>query len=80
MKHVLLLAALMQAPMTEPLVGRWDAEARSRGGLGTWMTLSADHTTPRRGPELRAPAIVRTLLVRQRSGFGEAELSPASES
>lgn len=44
MKHVLLLAALMQAPMTEPLVGRWDAEARSRGGLGTWMTLSADHT------------------------------------
>jgi hypothetical protein len=44
MKPLLLFAALLQAIAAEPLVGRWDVESRSRGGLGTWTTLSADHT------------------------------------
>jgi len=44
MKWLIVVTVLLQAAPNEPLVGRWDAEVRSRGGLGTWMTLSAAHT------------------------------------
>jgi hypothetical protein len=39
----LILSALIQTTGNE-LVGRWDADARSRGGLGAWMTPAADYT------------------------------------
>ena len=35
-----LLVMLSQSLSSEQLVGRWDAEQRSRGGLGTILTLS----------------------------------------
>jgi hypothetical protein len=44
MRWLIVVTVLLQEAPNEPLVGRWDAEVRSRGGLGTWMTLSADHT------------------------------------
>jgi len=42
LNRLILIAALLQASTPDPLVGRWDTGARSRGGLGTWFTLSSD--------------------------------------
>ncbi|MGH7267234.1 MAG: DUF5640 domain-containing protein [Candidatus Rokuibacteriota bacterium] len=42
---IALVLAVAEAPArAETLVGRWDAEARSRGGLGTWWQFRADGT------------------------------------
>ncbi len=40
LSQLVLLAMLSQGQSSEQLVGRWDAEQRSRGGLGTILTLS----------------------------------------
>jgi hypothetical protein len=40
LSQIVLLVMLSQSQSSEQLVGRWDAERRSRGGLGTILTLS----------------------------------------
>jgi hypothetical protein len=37
-----LLLLSLKSAASSPLVGRWDAETRSRGGLGAWLELSPD--------------------------------------
>jgi hypothetical protein len=39
---VALLVPLLQLAGSDQLVGRWDPERRSRGGLGTWIELAAN--------------------------------------
>jgi hypothetical protein len=38
----MMAVALMILASTGALVGRWDVETRSRGGIGTWIELSAN--------------------------------------
>ena len=40
MIRAILALMILQTTGASPLVGRWDAEARSRGGLGTWIELA----------------------------------------
>lgn len=40
LSQLVLLAMLSQSQSSERLVGRWDAEQRSRGGLGATLTFS----------------------------------------
>ena len=44
MLTLLLITLFAQAVATSPPAGRWDSDARSRGGLGSWRELAKDGT------------------------------------
>jgi hypothetical protein len=42
LRALALILLFLQPPTSSELVGRWDAEGRSRGGLGSWLELARD--------------------------------------